>query len=199
MKKRVLLGTKNQAKINIVQEALESLPIEILSLRALHIDIDVREDGKSTEENAEKKAKAYYAKSGISTLAIDGGLDVEKFPDEKQPGVFVRRIGGTDRDVTDEEILDYYVRELERVGGESIGIWRGSIALVTSDAKVFSQTFSFKTILTSEKRGPLTPGAPLNSLMIDPVTRKHYSEMNSGERPDFEWILGFVKQHFDEL
>jgi inosine/xanthosine triphosphate pyrophosphatase family protein len=72
VKKLVLLGTKNQAKINIVQEALESLPIEILSLRALHIDIDVREDGKSTEENAEKKAKAYYAKSGISTLAIGG-------------------------------------------------------------------------------------------------------------------------------
>ena len=53
-----------------------------------------------------------------------------KFPEEKQPGVLVRRIYGIDRDATDEEVLDYYARELDKVGGESSGIWRGSIVVV---------------------------------------------------------------------
>jgi hypothetical protein len=52
MKKQILLGTKNQAKMHIIQTALESLP--------------------------------------------------------------------------DEEVLDYYVGELDKVGGESVGTW-GSI------------------------------------------------------------------------
>ena len=58
MKKRVLLGTTNQAKTNIIREAVQSLPLDILSLSDLNIDIEVTEDGDSPEENAEKKARS---------------------------------------------------------------------------------------------------------------------------------------------
>ena len=109
-----MLGTTNQAKMNIVQAALESLPIEVLSLGDLNIHIDVREDGQSTEENAEKKVRAYFAEAHVPTLAIDGGLHIEKFPEDRQPGIFVRRISGFDGDATDEDVLDYYVREWTR-------------------------------------------------------------------------------------
>jgi inosine/xanthosine triphosphate pyrophosphatase family protein len=122
MKKQILLGTKNQAKINIVQAALKSLAIEILTLRDLNINIDVREEGQSTEQNAEKKARAYFAESNVPTVAIDGGLRVEKFPEEKQPGVSIRRIHGIDRDATDDEVLACYVSELDKVGGENVRI-----------------------------------------------------------------------------
>ena len=199
MKKQILLGTKNQAKINIVQAAVNSLPIEILTLGDLNINIDVREDGRSTEENAEKKARAYFAESNIPTVAIDGGLRVEKFPEEKQPGVFIRRIHGIDRDATDQEVLDYYVGELDKVGGESVGTWKGSIVLVVSDEKVFCDSFSFKTILTTERKGDVTSGSPLDAVTIDPATGKYYTEMSWKERPDVRWVLEFLKQHMGEL
>jgi inosine/xanthosine triphosphate pyrophosphatase family protein len=50
LKKQILLGTINQAKIAHLQEACESLPIEVLSSRDLNIEITVEEDGKSAEE-----------------------------------------------------------------------------------------------------------------------------------------------------
>ena len=199
MKKQILLGTKNQAKINIIQAALDSLPIEILTLGDLDINIEVREDGQSTEENAEKKARAYLAASGVPTLAVDGALRVDRFPEEKQPGVFIKRIHGMDREPTDEEVLDYYIGELDKIGGKSVGTWKGSIALAVSDEKVFSDSYSYQTILTTQRKGAAISGAPLDAVTIDPITGKYYTEMDWKERPDARWVFEFFQQHLSEL
>jgi inosine/xanthosine triphosphate pyrophosphatase family protein len=199
LEKQILLGTMNPAKVGIIQAALASLPIKVLTLSDLNLKIEVKEDGLSTEENAEKKARAYFSASHIPTLAIDGGLHIEKFPAEKQPETFVRRIYGADRDATDEELLDYYARELDKVGGTSTGIWRGAMALALSNEKVFFDTFTFRTILASKRKGRVIPGAPLNALTIDPTTGKYYSEMAWEEQPHGRWIFEFVKRHVEEL
>jgi XTP/dITP diphosphohydrolase len=195
----VLFGTTNQAKVDHLRELLESLPIEILSARDLGIEIDVREDGRSPEENAAIKARAYFARSSIPTLATDAGLYIEGLPDEKQPGMFIRRIHGSDQRVTDDEALEYYVTELDRVGGESTGIWRIAIVLVISPDKAFSQSASLETQLTSRGSDVRIPGAPLSSLTFDPTTRRYYSEMSYKERPGFQWMLEFMQRHLDEL
>lgn len=80
--------------------------------------LDINEDGKTAEENAIKKAKEYYAKTNIATIAEDSGLWVEKFSEEEQPGLFVKRVNGRE-DLSDEEILNYYIDKLENIGGES--------------------------------------------------------------------------------
>jgi XTP/dITP diphosphohydrolase len=197
--KRILLGTTNPAKVNIVRAALEPLPIKVLTLGDLNINLSVKEDGLTAEENAEAKARAYFSASHVPTLAIDGGLYVEKFPIDKQPDTLVRRIYGAHREATDEEVLEYYQRELEAVGGESAATWRGAMVLVLTPEKMFSDTFLFKTILTSRRKGRGFPGAPLDALMIDPETRKYYTEMNWQERPHTHWIGEFVKQYIGEL
>ena len=199
MKAQILLGTTNPAKVHIVRAALESLPIEILTPADVSIQIDVKEDGQSTEENAKKKARAYFAAADMPTLAIDGGLHIEGLSEEKQPGVSVRRIQGRERDATDAEVLDHYARELAKIGGEAVGIWHGSIALAVSDEQVYAGTHTLKTVLTSRRRGGATPGAPLDALTIDPATGRYYSEMAWQERPDLEWVLEFVRQHIDKL
>jgi hypothetical protein len=182
-----------------VRASLASLPVEIVTLRELNIETEIREDGRSTEENAEKKARAYFAESQLPTLAIDGGLRIIKFPDKKQPGVLVRRIWRIDRQATDEEVLDYYAGELDKVGGESVGIWRGSMVLVISREKVFCDTYSFKTLLTSRRKGCIVPGSPLDTLTIDPTTGKYFSEITYQERPDAKWVFEFVRRHMGEL
>jgi hypothetical protein len=126
-------------------------------------------------------------------------LYIAKFPEEKQPGLFVRRIHGADRDATDQEILDYYVRELRQVGGESAGTWQVSMVLMVSENRMFSASYSLQTVFTAQAKGAVTPGAPLNSLMIDPASGKYYSEMTWKERPDSKWIFEFVEQHLDKL
>ena len=199
MKIQILLGTTNPAKVHIARAALEPLPVEILTPADLNIKVVVTEDGQSTEENAETKARAYFAAARMPTLAIDGGLHIEGLPEEKQPGVFVRRIQGRERDATDAEVLDHYAQELAKIGGETVGIWQGSIALVISDEQVYAGTFTYRTALTSKRRGSPTPGAPLDALTVDPATGRYYSEMTWQERPDLEWVLEFVRQHIDKL
>lgn len=164
----------------------------------LGIDIDVEEDGASLEDNAEKKARVYSTASGLPVLAIDGGLHIEELPEEKQPGAFVRRIPGVEK-ATDEEVLAYYEGELERLGGEGIGVWSGAMALAISGERVVTRRFSFETVMKSERKGKPMPGAPLNSLMVDPVSGKHYSEMAYEERPDFRGYREFVERYLNEL
>jgi len=199
LEKRILLGTANPAKIHIVRVALETLPITVLTLGDLNINLSVKEDGQTTEENAQLKARAYFTASQVPTLAIDGGLYVEKFPLGKQPETLVRRIYGENREATDEDVLEYYQKELEAVGGESAATWRGAMALMLAPEEMVSDTFFFKAILTSRRNGRGFPGAPLDALMIDPATGKYYSEMSWQERPDTRWIGEFVKRYIEEL
>ncbi len=199
LEKRLLLGTTNPAKVDSIRTALSSLPIKVLTLGDLNLKIEVKEDGLSTEKNAEMKARAYFAAARIPTLAIDGGLHIEKFPAEKQPETFVKRIYGDDRDPTNEELLDYYAGELDKVGGTSISTWRGAMVLALSNEKVFFSTFTFDAILTSKRKGRVVPGAPLNALTIDPVTGKYFSEMAWEEQPHGHSIFEFVKRHIGEL
>ena len=199
MERRILLGTANQAKISRFRAYLATLPIEILSPGDLGISTEVEEDGSTPQENAEIKARAYLAESNVPALAVDAGLTIEGFPSEKQPGVFVRRIRGTGEAVPDEEILEYYARELDRIGGQTVGRWEVGIALVTPGGKTFSHTFGLQARFTSVRSIALISGEPLSSLMTDPTTGKYYSEMADEERPDSRWIREFVSTHLEEL
>ncbi|MCH7715628.1 MAG: hypothetical protein IH876_05825 [Gemmatimonadetes bacterium] len=204
MKKRILFGTTNQTKQGRFQKLFESLDLEVLTLRDLDIDINVTEDRKTPEGNAIKKARTYFSEAQIPTFAIDYGLYIDRFPEEKQPGLFVRRIYGTSQEATDVEMLEYYMSELNRVGGESEGSWISAIALVVAFDKVFSRSFSNKTIFTSKKSAILTPGEPLNSLQIDPALGKYKAEMTPGERMTAQDVidrgfLDFMRQHIRDV
>jgi inosine/xanthosine triphosphate pyrophosphatase family protein len=206
MRKKILFGTRNQTKRQRFQELLDPLGLDILSLHDFGISTEVKESGKTPKENAVKKAATYFAltNTNIPTFAVDYGLYIDKFPKEKQPGLFVRRIYGQDHEVTDEEMLNYYKEELEKVGGESEGSWVSAIALVTSDGRVFVQNFTHRTKFTAIVSSTRRPGEPLSSLQIDPVLLKYHSEMTPEERAQSQSFLEkeyfeFMKSHIQEL
>ena len=205
MKKRILFGTTNQTKRERFQKLFESLELEVVGLEDLAIHISAPEDGKTPEENAIRKARAYFSKANMPTFAVDYGLYIDRFPEEKQPGLFVRRIPGATREgATDAEMIEYYVNELRRVGGESEGSWISAIALVVSPHIVFSECLSARTILTSKVSPTLTPGEPLNSLQIVPALKKYKSEMTTGERMEAQdaidrGFVEFMRQHVSDL
>ena len=96
-------------------------------------------------------------------------------------------------------MLDHYERELAQIGGETTAVWQGSIALVVSDEQVYAATFTYRTVLTSTRRGRPTPGAPLDALTVDPATGRCFSELAWQDRPDHGWVFRFVRQHLDKL
>ena len=202
--KQILFATSNPHKKERFQAYFKPLGLKVLSLANLKVSLKIEEDGKTPEENATKKALAYYKATNKPTFAVDYGLYIDRFPKDKQPGLFVRRIYGDDREVSDEEMLAYYIRELEKVGGRSEGKWISAISLVAG-GKVYSESFSSRTILTSKRSlSVLTPGEPLNSLQIDPKTGKYFTDLTMDEWIELQLqrekgYIKFMKKNFKKI
>ena len=127
---KLFYATKNKFKINNMKNRISSLDIELVTPYDLDINVDVEEDGNTVVENAKIKAFAYADKVDMPVLAADSSLFVEKF--EKQPGLFVHRIDGLSKD----EIEDYYISELNKVGGFSKAYYvTGLVLIVDGDCK----------------------------------------------------------------
>ena len=104
--KEILFATGNTAKVDRFYEKLLKNGILLKSLKDININIDIEENGKNAIENAMIKAKAYYDATKITTMAMDDTMYIDGIPEEKQPGVFVRRVNG--KRLNDKEMIDYY-------------------------------------------------------------------------------------------
>lgn len=107
MAKRIVFATKNAHKMIEIKEILADLPLEVVSMEAIGIDIEVVEDGTTFEENAIKKAVeiGQVLKDDI-ILADDSGLSVDYMNGE--PGIYSARFGGKDTSyrVKNQMIID---------------------------------------------------------------------------------------------
>ncbi len=100
----LLIGTNNPFKIAIVRTAVHALPFSLLTPDDLGMVLQVPEIGQTTLENAILKARAYCKQTCLPTFSIDGGLWIEKFSPEKQPGTRVKR---TPAGEIEEKTLEY--------------------------------------------------------------------------------------------
>jgi len=89
---RLLLASRNPGKLAELTAMLEGTGWEACDYAALGLDVNVKEDGETFAENAEKKARAGVEASGLLTLADDSGLEVDALGGE--PGVHSARYCG---------------------------------------------------------------------------------------------------------
>jgi len=95
---KILIGTNNAHK---AQEIRDMLPEhEIVRPKDIGLELEVEENGKTFEENAKIKARAFAEASGLVTLADDSGLEVDCL--KGKPGIYSARYcpkpGATDAD-----------------------------------------------------------------------------------------------------
>jgi non-canonical purine NTP pyrophosphatase (RdgB/HAM1 family) len=103
--KRLLIPTTNPAKLAEYRLLLRDLAIEPAALDDLGIDISPVESGETFVDNALIKARFYFERCKLPTLADDGGLEVDALGGA--PGVHSHRwLGRTagDRDLAEEVI-----------------------------------------------------------------------------------------------
>lgn len=204
MNKRILYATTNPSKATRMRDLLVSFPVEILNLVNVGLKTQAPENGDTPAENARQKVEFAFSKCGIPTLAVDYGLYIEAFPKEKQPGLFVRRIYGKDYAASDDELLNYYQQELNKVGGQSKGTWVTAIAFRTDISQIYCETFTSETFFTSKVSPVIMAGEPLNSLQIDPISGAYFSEMSPNERIKAQrqrasGIIQFVERHWNKF
>ena len=108
---KLLLATKNAAKVQEYLLLLRDLPFKLTNLAEEGIDTVVSETGDTLEQNAAIKAAAYASISNLLALADDSGLEVNALGGE--PGVLSARYAGTD--ASDEERVEWLLTRLEGI------------------------------------------------------------------------------------
>jgi XTP/dITP diphosphohydrolase len=105
-----VLASSNRGKLLELGALLGELPVELLRARdVLGCDLEVEEDGLTFEANAEKKARAACAATGMVSLADDSGLEVDALGG--RPGVRSARYAGAL--ASDEANNQKLLREIE--------------------------------------------------------------------------------------
>lgn len=102
---KLLVGSRNLHKVREIRRILSPVPrLEVLDPTAAGIEHDPAEEDlepwDTFEENAESKARYFWSRSGIPTVADDSGLVVDFL--EGLPGVRSRRFAPVDDGVEGE-------------------------------------------------------------------------------------------------
>ena len=181
---KLLFATGNDMKFTLMQERLKELTdIELVSPKMLGISIDVDENGKTAEENAILKAKAYYELTHIPTIAEDSGLYIDKFKSEEQPGLYVKRVNGRE-DLTEAEILAYYIAKLREHGGRSLAHYYTGVCIITDDDTLYSDTIDETEFLLTTKQSMRVnlKGGILDLISYDLDAEKYFNDRSEEEK-----------------
>ena len=192
----ILIATKNEAKIKKYSTMLNVLGIKYKTLKDFDYDIDVEETGSTSKENAIIKANAYYKAFNMPVIADDSALVLDKLSPEKQPGVFVRR-ADDGRRMSDEEMIEIYSKEIEKVGGETTGGFVIATSIVDANGNIHTNELKHNRLFVSTPCKERNPGYPMNSLIYDRETNTYLAQIYEGKNiykngdsfgKDFEFI-----------
>ena len=192
---KVLIATKNKAKIKKYTTMLDVLNISYQTLEDFDKNIEVEETGTTPKENAIIKANAYYKAFQMPVLVDDSGLILDKLPPEKQPGVFVRRYHG--KRLSDEEMIELYSKELEKVGGESTGGFIIAICIIDQAGELYIKETKHERLFIATPCKERNPGYPMNSLIYDKEKKQYlaqiYKEEDKYRGNSFETEIDFLR------
>lgn len=90
--KTIILASNNKNKLKEITEKVKELDLKIVSQSEAGYDIEVKETGKTFEENAILKAETIYRISKMPVIAEDSGLEIDSLNGE--PGVYTARYAG---------------------------------------------------------------------------------------------------------
>lgn len=175
--KKVLFATGNESKAKRFKDGLLRNGIEIITIKDIDEDIEVLEDGKDAVENALIKARAYAKVLDIPVFAMDDSLYIDNIPDDKQPGLYVRRVNG--KRLSDEEMLTYYSNLAHEYGvdGKLTCRWVYGIAVINNEVESTYTWSKDDFYIVDKPSDKIDPGYPLNTISINKKLNKYFTDM----------------------
>ena len=180
--KKVLFATGNETKAKRFSKGLQEKGIEVITLKDIDAEIEVEENGKDAIENAIIKAKAYSNIVNIPVFAMDDNLYLENVPEEKQPGMYVRRVNG--KRLNDDEMIEHYTNlvKLYGIDGKLTCRWVYGMAVI-NNGKESTYTWSNEDFYMVEKpSNKINPGYPLNTISINKKLNKYFTEITEEDK-----------------
>lgn len=173
--KKLLVATKNPAKLEEFKMFLKDFPLKVVGLADLGINDSFEEIGKTFAENAKAKALFYSKKTGLPTLADDGGIEIEALDGE--PGIKSRRWIDGKTDAKDEDLIKYALARLKNVPlSKRQARFRAVLALAIPGGKIYLSEGVIKGVIAEKPLIKRKEGYPYRSLFYLPQIEKYYFE-----------------------
>ncbi len=172
---KIVLATRNRGKIREIRSILSSrlpMPVEISSLLDYPHIPHIKEDGKTLEENAIKKATTVASHTGLIALADDSGLEVDAL--NGLPGIHSARFAGEEGN--DKENIRKLLNLLEGLPMEKRKArFRCVIAIAHPSGEVHTVDGICEGIIAAEERGKR--GFGYDPVFIIPSYGKTFAEL----------------------
>lgn len=162
----VIIATRNPGKVSLFKPGFAAFGLSCISLNEAALPVlRVDEDGSTPEENAMRKAKAYW-QPGMTVFADDAGMEVEALGGE--PGVQTRRWNGRFADnVDDDTWLDYLLSRLDGIPLEQrVACFVSGWALIGPQGESGTKRLVRPFLIAEQRIRPMTPGFPMSAVQI---------------------------------
>lgn len=174
----VVAATQNKHKIEEINEITKEFNMEIISRVDAGVpDVEIEEDGKTFEENSEKKAREIMKLCGKITIADDSGLMVDVLGGA--PGVISARFAG--EGASDLENNEKLLRLLDNIENKDRSAkFVSVITLVYPDGKKIVARGECKGHIIYESKGD--NGFGYDPLFVPDGFYKTFAELTSDEK-----------------
>ena len=180
--KELLIATTNPAKLAEYQLLLRDFDLKVRSLRDVQIASEAPEDGTTFTANALMKARFYYARADIPTLADDGGLEVDALGGA--PGVRSHRWLGIDNP-DDRLLAEGIVRRMAEVATpQRTARLRAAAALIYRDGAKVHEALAeaaLAGVIPERCYAEVRQGFPYRSVLYLPDRGCYLAELSEEE------------------
>jgi len=174
---QLVLATNNKDKIKEIRQALEELPVTIMTSDDFLDFPDPHETGATLAENAILKAREICEFTGLPALADDTGLEVDAL--NGAPGVYSSRYAG--EDVTYRDNYEKLIREMRGVPREKrTARFRCVVAIAWSPDDIQTVEGLAEGLITKDIVGD--KGFGYDPVFYYPPLNKRFSEMTVEEK-----------------
>ena len=182
---RLLIATTNRAKLEEYRLILRGagIDLELVSLAELGISETPEETGATFAENALIKARFYFQRARIATLADDGGLEIDALGGE--PGVRSHRWLGSGSDDSDQALVNEVIRRMKGIeAGRRTARIRATIALIHEEGGAIREQTAEGAIegAIAERAYPkIRAGFPYRAVLVIPGRNCYLGELGDEE------------------
>jgi XTP/dITP diphosphohydrolase len=177
---KLLIATSNPAKLSEYKLLLRDYNFDLISLTDLGIRDAPNETGATFAENALLKARYYFARAEIATLADDGGLEIDALGGA--PGVLSHRWAG--EGATDEELVRQVMAQLHDVEDPREARLRSAMALIYPHGGGLREHVteaSLQGVIPKRSFRKMRPGFPYRAVLFLPERGRYVAELSEDE------------------
>jgi len=186
---RLLVSTRSQHKMSEIRQILADVPdLDILDLDdagvAYHPDEEELEPFETFEENASSKARYFFNKTGIPTVADDSGLEVDAL--DGRPGVRTKRFApGDDLEGEARDLANnaYLLEKLAGLPAEARGARYVCVAALATGAGEIP-TFRGEAPGRVLEEGRGGRGFGYDPIILDEASGQSFAELTDEEKND---------------